>query len=157
MLIHFLTEEICTNFFLRKNINDRKEQELLKNIMLWGHVKSEDLAMLLVKGIDLEDTHWKASFLLAKKFLPKAIEDSTKKNKCNTNTKQNLSGRVLEWASLSYWQVLKIWLYYIFYTVCIQIHIREVESLDVFKPEGARVRFQKLLSGCSINDNGKPS
>jgi len=30
-----------------------KEQQLLKNIMLWSHEKSRELAMLLVKGIQL--------------------------------------------------------------------------------------------------------
>ena len=46
-------------------------------------------------------------------------------------------------------------LFYILYCLYPDSY-KEVETLEVFKPEGGRVRIQKLLKDCSINDRGKP-
>ena len=58
----------------------KQEQELLKNILLWEHEKAPELAMLLVKGIDLEDRYWKNSLRFAKRVIPRVINDCQNEN-----------------------------------------------------------------------------
>jgi hypothetical protein len=135
-----------------------QEQQLLQNILLWEHEKTPELAMLLVKGIDLEDKNWKGSFLLAKKFLPQAIEDFTKKTSTtpipnNTFLDASWNGMINHLGG----SLNDLALFYILYSLYPDTY-QELETLDVFKPQGGRVRIQKLLKGCSINDYdyGKP-
>ena len=133
-----------------------QEQQLLKNILLWEHEKAPELAMLLVKGIDLEDLYWKGSFRLAKQFLPQAINDCTN----NTRTTPIPSNTFLDtsWNGMINHlggSLNDLALFYILYSLYPDSY-QEVETLDVFKPERGRVRIQKLLKGCSISDKGKP-
>jgi len=137
-------------------IMTEQEQQLLKNILLWEHEKAPELAMLLVKGIDLEDLYWKGSFRLAKQFLPQAINDCTN----NTRTTPIPSNTFLDtsWNGMINHlggSLNDLALFYILYSLYPDSY-QEVETLDVFKPERGRVRIQKLLKGCSISDKGKP-
>ena len=133
-----------------------QEQELLKNILLWEHEKAPELAMLLVKGIDLEDKYWNGSFRLAKQFLPQAIEDCT--NKTKTTPIPSNTFLTVSWSGMVYHlggSLKDLALFHILYSLYPDSY-QEVETLEVFKPQGGRVRIQKLLKGCSISDEGKP-
>jgi len=118
-----------------------QEQELLKNILLWEHEKAPELAMLLMKGIDLEDKNWKGSFRLAKQFLPQAIEDCT--NKTSTTPIPNNTFLDTSWNGMINHlggSMNDLALFYILYSLYPDSY-KEVEILEVFKPEHADERI----------------
>ena len=131
------------------------EQELLKNILLWEHEKAPELAMLLVKGIDLEDRYWKNSLRFAKRVIPRAIKDCQNENNSPIPMYRFLTTAWEGDVKIGGENMKDLVLVYILYSLYPDTY-QEVETLDVFNPEGGRVRIQKLLKGCSISDEGKP-
>ena len=110
------------------------EQELLKNILLWEHEKAPELAMLLVKGIDLEDRYWKNSLRFAKRVIPRAIKDCQNENNSPIPMYRFLTTAWEGDVKAGGENMKDLALIYILYSLYPDSY-QEVETLEVFNPE----------------------
>jgi len=133
-----------------------QEQQLLQAILRWDNAEAPEAALTLVKGIDQQLNR------IHKKMLSHSLK--MYKGKRNDQNRIELDSFIPYMRKESHigacdlTEFLIMLALYHFHAKPDDNYLEFNESLGAFEPQMSRVRIQKLLKGCSINDYdyGKP-